>query len=421
MRFAFTEEQLELRQAVHQVLHHECTPDHVRAAYQAVTEGDVAQETSHEASQGTAQSPSANDRQRWSVLADLGVPGLLAPDAVGGLGLDEVDLVAVAEEAGKVALPEPLGTVAGVLVPVLASLAKPDSAGTIDGGGIAAWLGRLVRGDAIGAVGGFEARPDAVGVTTAPAPDAGSTPPGGRTPPGTTGAPGSAPSLRSLVVGGGWADVLLLACRGDGGPELHLLPTSDTTSVPVATLDPTRRVLAVRWRRSPETLVADGPVAVHALEEMTCRSALVDAAELLGLTETMLSLAANYAQVRQQFGKPIGSFQAVKHLLANARVRLEFARPALYRAAWSLRRRPTDQVHDTSMALAMAADAADQTARAALQVHGAIGYTWECDLHMWMKRTWALTASGHVARMHGARVLHVALQRPADFDSDVVL
>jgi len=93
MRFAFTEEQLELRQAVRQVLQRECTPDHVRAAYQPPAGG----------------APAA-DGHRWGVLRDLGVPGLLAPAAVGGLGLDEVDLVAVAEEAGRVALPEPIGS-----------------------------------------------------------------------------------------------------------------------------------------------------------------------------------------------------------------------------------------------------------------------------------------------------------------------
>ena len=103
-------------------------------------------------------------------------------------------------------------------------------------------------------------------------------------------------------------------------------------------------------------------------------------------------MAATYAKERHQFGRPIGSFQAVKHLLADARVALEFARPATYRAAWSLATAQPTLSHDASMAKAMASDAADLAARVALQVHGAIGYTWECDLHFFLKRTWALVA-----------------------------
>jgi len=394
MRFAFTEEQLELRQAVRQVLQRECTPDDVRAAYQPSAGG----------------APAA-DGHRWGVLRDLGVPGLLAPAAVGGLGLDEVDLVAVAEEAGRVALPEPIGVVAGVMVPVLAGLVgstgrtRPER----DATDARTWLDRLVRGEAIGALGGIDARSDQVEVTTTTEDQRGAT-----TPHGASGTDGPAHPWHTVVVGGGWADVLLLACPGGDGPALHLVPVPDTTTTSIATLDPTRRVLAVRWRPSAATVVAEGPDAARAIEEIVCRSALVGAAELLGLTDTMISTAADYARVRRQFGKPIGSFQAVKHLLANARVRLEFARPVLYRAAWSMGHLPPSQVHDCSMALAMAAEAADGAARAALQVHGAIGYTWECDLHMWMKRTWALTASGQVERVHRARVLAAALQRNND-------
>jgi alkylation response protein AidB-like acyl-CoA dehydrogenase len=119
----------------------------------------------------------------------------------------------------------------------------------------------------------------------------------------------------------------------------------------------------------------------------------------------MIKMAADYARERQQFGKPIGSFQAVKHLLADARVKLEFARPATYRAAWSLATSQPTVSHDASMAKAMASDAADRAARVALQVHGAIGYTWECDLHFFMKRTWALSRAWGDASTHRQLVL----------------
>ena len=116
-------------------------------------------------------------------------------------------------------------------------------------------------------------------------------------------------------------------------------------------------------------------------------------------------MAATYAKERHQFGRPIGSFQAVKHLLANARVALEFARPATYRAAWSLAAAQPTLSHDASMAKAMASDAAELAARVALQVHGAIGYTWECDLHFFLKRTWALTRAWGDAATHRRLVL----------------
>jgi alkylation response protein AidB-like acyl-CoA dehydrogenase len=122
-------------------------------------------------------------------------------------------------------------------------------------------------------------------------------------------------------------------------------------------------------------------------------------------------MTAAYALDRKQFGAPIGSFQAVKHHLANALIRLEFARPAVYRSAWSLDEGdPGAGVH-ASMAKALASDAATLASRIALQVHGAIGYTWEHDLHLWMKRAWSLAASWGDARHHRARVLELRLDR----------
>ena len=101
----------------------------------------------------------------------------------------------------------------------------------------------------------------------------------------------------------------------------------------------------------------------------------------------------------------------MKHHLADARVALEFARPATYRAAWSLATAQPTLSHDASMAKAMASDAADLAARVALQVHGAIGYTWECDLHFFMKRTWALSRAWGDAATHRRLVLAHALGR----------
>src|SRR4029077_14449129 len=121
------------------------------------------------------------------------------------------------------------------------------------------------------------------------------------------------------------------------------------------------------------------------------------AAQQCGLAERMLELTVDYTKQREQFGVAIGSFQAVKHHLADARLALEFARPLVYRAAATL-----DPVH-VSMAKSKADDAAQLTARVALQCPAAIGYTTEYDLHLYMKRAWALAGSSGDARFHRAR------------------
>jgi alkylation response protein AidB-like acyl-CoA dehydrogenase len=133
------------------------------------------------------------------------------------------------------------------------------------------------------------------------------------------------------------------------------------------------------------------------------RGVLGTAAQQCGLADRMLELTVAYVKERQQFGVPVGSFQAVKHHLANARLALEFARPLLYRAAVTL-----DPVH-VSMAKRKADDAALVTAGVALQCHGAIGYTTEYDLHLFMKRSWALARSWGDAAWHRDRVRRAIL------------
>jgi alkylation response protein AidB-like acyl-CoA dehydrogenase len=182
----------------------------------------------------------------------------------------------------------------------------------------------------------------------------------------------------------------------------------DAGAVPVRAipaLDPTRRLGIPLWAPTPDSLVASGTGAATAIRRLTDRAAVATGAELLGLARRMVEIAADYAKERRQFGSPIGSFQAVKHLLAGARVALEFARPVVYAAAWSLDEGTPDASRASSTAKAYASDAAVEAARVALQVHGAIGYTWECDLHLFLKRTWALSESWGSAGHHRMRVL----------------
>jgi hypothetical protein len=216
---------------------------------------------------------------------------------------------------------------------------------------------------------------------------------------------GIGPGVTAGIAGAQGADLFLLEATGADGTELHAVPASDVAAEPVPSLDPTRRLATVRWDPRPDTVVASGEDARSAADAVRARAAVATAAQLLGLADRMITLAADYARERTQFGRPIGSFQAVKHLLAGAQVQLEFARPVVYGAAWAGARDAPGAARLASMAKATASDAATEAARVSLQVHGAIGYTWECDLHLFLKRAWALAAAWGDAGHHRSLVL----------------
>lgn len=132
--------------------------------------------------------------------------------------------------------------------------------------------------------------------------------------------------------------------------------------------------------------------------------ALMSAAQLVGLADAMLQQAIEYAKIRTQFGQPIGAFQAIKHQLANCAVAIEFSKPVLWRAAQAMHDGlPSASVHVSHAKLA-ATDAAILTAETAIQVHGAMGYTYEVDLHFWMKRSWALSGAWGDRAFHLRRI-----------------
>jgi alkylation response protein AidB-like acyl-CoA dehydrogenase len=167
---------------------------------------------------------------------------------------------------------------------------------------------------------------------------------------------------------------------------------------PESSVDGSRRLGWVEWDAAEP--VGDAVALAAAFD----RGALGTAAQLVGLSRRMLDLTVDYVKEREQFGVPIGSFQAVKHHLADARIALEFARPLVYRAAWSSTEGDPEASVHVSMAKALASDAATLAAQKALQCHGAMGYSFEYDLHLYMKRAWALAASWGDAAWHRARV-----------------
>jgi alkylation response protein AidB-like acyl-CoA dehydrogenase len=274
----------------------------------------------------------------------MGVVGLLAPESAGGSGFDWETAALIFEEAGRAALPVPLLETAGVAVPAIAAAGDP--------GGV---LEAIANGEQIVTVSLDGAL-----------------------------APGSA-GLATAAVVGTVAGVRLYR-QGEFAVE------------PVTSVDRSRRLGRL-------TLTGPG-VALDGLspDEVADLAALGAAAELVGLSERMLEMTVAYVKGRQQYGVAIGSFQAVKHHLANVLVQLEFARPAVAYAAYAQRSEQVDRGRAISMAKALASDAATYAARQCLQCHGAMGYTDEYDLQLWMKRAWALASTYGGSAWHRARV-----------------
>ena len=174
-------------------------------------------------------------------------------------------------------------------------------------------------------------------------------------------------------------------------------------------VDGARRLFAVDWDDDDATVLATGDDARTALDRALDRGAVATAAQLLGLGQQMLDLTVDYVKERKQFGVPIGSFQAVKHHLADAMLQLEFARPVVYAAAYALATDDPNAARAASHAKVAASEAALLVGRQALQCHGAIGYTVEYDLHLYLKRSWALAAAWGDAAHHHRRVADLVL------------
>jgi hypothetical protein len=193
-------------------------------------------------------------------------------------------------------------------------------------------------------------------------------------------------------------------------PEAQIVRSASAEFAPETSVDGSRRL---------GRLVATSdarPLTRRELSTAFWRGTLGYSAQLVGLARRMLAMTVEYASERKQFGAPIGSFQAVKHHLADVRIAIEFTAPLVYRAAYSLAVGDPDAVLHCSMAKAQSADAAELATRASLQCHGAIGYSYEYDLHLWMKRAWALSRTWGDASWHRDRVARAILDVPTEKD-----
>lgn len=276
----------------------------------------------------------------WQGLTEMGLPGLLVPEAQGGLGLALLDGVLIATELGRAGVAEPIADTALIAAPLLAKA-----------GGQDALLEAIASGTAKVAL-QHPLNPWVADLD-------------------------SATHLLSVKDG-----ALLLAER-TGNAE------------PLDSVDPLRRLFAP---------VTAGGVQVGTADALLDRAALISAAQLVGIADAMLALSTEYARNRNQFGQPIGSFQAVKHHLASAVVRIEFAKPVIQRAAIALQEGSDSAPIHVSHAKLAATDAAWAMGETAIQVHGAMGYTYEVDLHFWMKRCWALSGGWGDRAFHLRRI-----------------
>jgi alkylation response protein AidB-like acyl-CoA dehydrogenase len=289
----------------------------------------------------------------WQQLTEVGVLGAMIPSDFGGLGLDVRSLLPVLAESGRAALPEPLiETMAGSALMAAA------------GGPLAQrWLPTVAAGDAVIAIG--------LG-------------------------PGA------LVSGAQWADLFLLL---DKSGLVHAVDASAVAVHAEPSVDQGVRLARVEWQPTDATVVTGAdPDAAFDL------AVVAVAAQLTGLADAMLDRSVGYALQREQFGTVIGSFQAVKHQLANVYVANSFAKPVVARAAWSIATDSPTASRDASHAKYAAGRAAAGAARTALQVHGGIGYTYEHDLHIWMKRVWSLTSLWGEVAWHRTRVADYLLE-----------
>ena len=296
-------------------------------------------------------------------IAEQGLTGLSVPEAEGGLGLGDLDWALMTQELGYFAIPDSLADTAYVAAGLLAALPAGHALR-------AQWLPRVADGSCRIAVGH---------------------------------------PVNPWVADAQGADLLLLPHAVAGGLTLHAVPRARVQPMASASIDASRRLSQVQWQATAQTLVAEARDARALWDDALDRGALNVAGQLVGLAQRMLDMSIDYAAQRKQFGRPIGSFQAVKHQLADVATKIEFAKPVLYRAAYALAQCEPQRALRVSHAKLACADAAWSAARKGIQVHGAMGYTWEVDLQMFMKRAWALDAAWGDRAFHKARLADALL------------
>jgi len=360
--FAFSPDQQLLRGTARAFLDEQVTPAVVRALW---------------------DDPRGERDDLWKEMARLGWLGLALPEAHGGSALGMVETAIVLEELGRVVCPGPyLETV--VAAHGLQHAGSPAQQ--------ARWLPAIAAGSARATVALLDAeldwRPEATETRAEPARD------GVR----LTG-------VKQWVPWAHVADVLLVPARGPEGLSLFLVEAgAEGLDVsPVSAMDPGMRWSTVRLdgvRVGPGARLGEAGAAAGVLDDLLRRGAVGAAGMMLGAARRCLDMSVAYAKVREQFGQPIGSFQAIRHRCAEMLLEVENAHAATYYAAWAQDADAEDATLAASVAKAYVSEATRKVCGEAIQVHGGIGFTWEFDLHLYFKRAKALEASWGDADYH---------------------
>ncbi|MFI6940453.1 acyl-CoA dehydrogenase family protein [Streptomyces sp. NPDC050418] len=365
MDAAFTAEQDEIRRTLRELMAKRTGPDEVKAA---------------------VRTPAGHDADLWRTLAaQLGLPGLALGEEDGGVGCTATELALACEETGRVLLPSPLLATAALAVPLIARLGTeeqrrellPKIAGgdltaalAVPGVALATALGLAgdSQGDWAGGgrAGGVQARCDEEGWRLY--------------------------GQAEQVLDGHSADVLLVAAHTGGFARSRTLlflvraESAGVVRVRQTTLDETRPQARIELRDAAAELLGpdDAAVVAQALAATGNAAAAVLAAEAVGAADRALERTVEYAKQREQFGRAIGSFQSVKHRLADVYVAVQAARSAAYYAAWAAGKEDGERVG--GLALAQALDALRTASGEAIQLHGGIGFTWEHEAHLYFKR-----------------------------------
>jgi alkylation response protein AidB-like acyl-CoA dehydrogenase len=328
----------------------------------------------------------------WATLTSLGWPALTVPESDGGVGLGMIEAGILAEEAGRVIAPGALLPTVTQFVPAVREAATDAQRSR--------FLGAVAAGECAGSIAIAEAHgsydPAAVTATVA-----------------FDGDQAVLAGEKRYVVEGDAVDELVVVARdpgtsGDDGVRAIVVPVPSVRTRAVRALDASRRFAHVELdgvRVDRDRVLGDGrapstPALRRAIEEATVANAL----EIVGTCQTIFDVTLDYAKQREQFGVPIGSFQAIKHKFADMIVSLERARATGYFAALTIAEDDERRTTATSVAKAAAGDCQRLLGKEGIQIHGGIGYTWEHDMHLYVKRAKSLEPLFGSATAHRARI-----------------
>ncbi len=309
------------------------------------------------------------DRAQWKSMAEMGWQAMAIPEEYGGAGFGFLELFVLLEEQGRTLLCAPFFSTVVMAATALAAGTEEQRS---------EWLPRIAAGEIVATVAHAEPgggwTPEDVGLE-AVAGDDGWT---------LTG-------VKSFVLDGSVADLFVVAARTLDGVELILVPAgADGLTVrPLDVMDQTRKQAEVTFDAVtvPGGALLGGPGQGEAiLGRVLERAAVALAAEQVGGAQACLDMAVTYAKDRRQFGRPIGSFQAIKHKCADMQVEVEAARAAAYYAAWAIATDSEERAQVVPVAKAYCSQAFYQCAAETIQIHGGIGFTWEHDAHLYFKR-----------------------------------